>query len=244
MAEKPGCLIRVKPPMGGKADGRGRLAWKLALDFAMTALVVLEFAFDLTGSIIHEVIGLVLLLLFVLHSLLNLKWFAGILKGRYGLRRSFVCVINLLVLAVSLLLLGSGLLNASLLEILLHFKWSFSTREVHSLAGYWFLLAMAVHVGLHWNIVVAECRRWLGFRGVPRLGEKLVLRLLGMLCLIEGGRAALRQDLLARLLADYSFSYWDEDAVLRYFADFAAMIAGVVVLAHLFRTRLLPRAKG
>lgn len=220
---------------GGSGGG---LVWKLVLDSVMTLLVIAEFAYDVTGSIVHEVIGLVLLVLFVVHLLINRQWFMTFFKGRQNMRRAANSGINLLVLGVALTLLGSGLLNASLIEMLAHFRWSFSTRGVHSLAGYWFLLAMAVHLGMHWGVVLGECRRRLGMVGRAHGIEVLVLRVAAVLCVMGGGTAAVHQELWSRLLADYSFGYWDGGAVLHDFADFAAMVAGMAVLAHYLKGRL------
>lgn len=230
-----------KAPAGGSAAGSGRLLAKLALDLVMTLLIILEYAYDFTGGIIHEAIGISLLSLFIVHAVVNRKWFTALFKGQYGIKRSVNSGVDLLVLMLALVLLGSGLLNASLLEMLLKFKWSFSTRGVHSVAGYWFLLLMAFHLGMHWTVVLSECRRRLGLAGNPKRLEVSVLRVGAVLILVYGGFAAVRQDIYSRLLAEYSFSYWDDSAVVLYFMDFFALLGAITVLAHYFRACLWRR---
>jgi len=228
-------------PPGGAAAASGRLLAKLALDLVMTLLIILEYAYDFTGGIVHEVIGISLLSLFVVHAVINRKWFMAFFKGKYGVKRAVNTVVNLLVLGVALVLLCSGLLNASLIEMLFHFKWGFSTRSVHSVAGYWFLLFMAFHLGMHWTMVLSECRRRLGRIGNPKWGEVFVLRVAAAAILIYGGFAAVRQDILSRMLADYSFSYWDDSAVVSYFIDFISLLGAMTVLAHSLRACLWNR---
>jgi len=231
----------VKALAGNSPAGNRRLLGKLALDLVMTLLVVMEYAYDFTGGIVQEVIGFGLLFLFVVHAVINRKWFMAFFKGKYGLKRAVNTFVNLLVLGVALVLLCSGLLNASLIEMLLHFKWAFSTRSVHSVAGYWFLLLMAFHLGMHWTVILSESRRRLGGAGNPRWCEVFLLRIAAVSILIYGGFAAVRQDISSRLLADYSFSYWDDTAVVQYFIDFIALVGSVTVLAHYFRTCLWNR---
>ena len=63
--------------MGVKASA------KLAVDMAMTILLMLLMAFELVGRSAHEWLGMGLFVLFVLHHLLNRRWTASLLRGRY-----------------------------------------------------------------------------------------------------------------------------------------------------------------
>jgi hypothetical protein len=231
----------VQAPYGNSTAGSRRLLGKLALDLVMMLLIILEYAYDFTGGIVHEAIGISLLALFVVHAVINRKWFVVFFKGKYGLKRAVNTAVNLLVLGVALVLLCSGLLNASLIEMLLNFKWAFSTRGVHSVAGYWLLLLMAAHLGMHWTVILSECRRRLGWFGNPKWTEVFLLRIAALAILVYGGFAAVRQDILSRLLADYSFSYWDDSAVVSYFIDFIALVGAMTVLVHYFRACLWSR---
>lgn len=56
---------------------------KLAVDAAMTVLLLLLMAFELVGRAVHEWIGVGMFFLFVLHHLLNRGWTKRLFQGKY-----------------------------------------------------------------------------------------------------------------------------------------------------------------
>lgn len=83
---------------------------KMAVDLLMTALLFPLMAFHLTGRAAHEWIGAGMFLLFLLHSLLNRRWYAGLRRGRYTSLRVLQTAVNLLVLLSMLVQMASGVL--------------------------------------------------------------------------------------------------------------------------------------
>jgi hypothetical protein len=55
---------------------------KLVIDFAMTMLVLVEMAYRITGNTIHELVGVLSLVLFIIHNFLNRRWYMAIMKGK------------------------------------------------------------------------------------------------------------------------------------------------------------------
>ena len=83
---------------------------KLALDGLMLGLVLVGFAYKLTGSIVHELLGLGLFGLFLVHGGWNWAWFRSLFKGRYsGLRWVGLTVNTLLLLSLGVAMV-SGML--------------------------------------------------------------------------------------------------------------------------------------
>ena len=60
-----------------------KMVWKICVDIAMTAALLLLMAYELIGEAAHEWIGVSMLVLFVLHHILNGKWSGNLLKGKY-----------------------------------------------------------------------------------------------------------------------------------------------------------------
>lgn len=54
------------------------------LDILMTILMIVVMSYQATGNLFHEVAGVILLILFVVHNILNRKWYKNILKGKYS----------------------------------------------------------------------------------------------------------------------------------------------------------------
>ncbi len=60
---------------------------RLILDIAMSILLVLQMLYLLIGETYHEWAGILLILLFAVHNVLNWKWYKAIPKGKYGHKR-------------------------------------------------------------------------------------------------------------------------------------------------------------
>lgn len=56
---------------------------KPAADLGMTVLLVCQMGYLLLGEAVHEWLGILLFLLFLLHHLLNRGWHKNLLRGIY-----------------------------------------------------------------------------------------------------------------------------------------------------------------
>lgn len=85
------------------------MKWKIKLktgiDFLMTALLLCLMAYQITGQKFHEWFGAGMLLLFLAHNLLNIRWYGSLFKGKYKLPRIMQTIVNFGVL-ISMLCLG------------------------------------------------------------------------------------------------------------------------------------------
>lgn len=71
------------------------------VDAAMVLLLPVLMAYSLVGEALHEVVGTLMLVLFLLHHWLNRAWLKGLFRGRYTPRRVFQTAINLLLLTLT-----------------------------------------------------------------------------------------------------------------------------------------------
>ncbi|WP_153111026.1 DUF4405 domain-containing protein [Propionivibrio limicola] len=209
---------------------------KLAIDLIMTVLILLAFAYQLTGNTVHELIGFVVLGFFLVHNLaLNGRWYATLLNGKYNGRRIVSIAVNLLVLATTLTLVVSGLVNSRLIGGLLGVEGDFLPREIHTTSAYWFLVLMSIHLGMHWRLIMAEMRKRGGISASSRW-RTMLSRCAAALIAAYGVHASLERNLYAKLIAYFSFDYWNFDesvlSIVLYFAQYLAIIGVYVCLTH------------
>lgn len=65
----------------------------MAVDLAMTVILLLLMGYSRIGETAHEVLGVCMFTLFILHHILNRKWIGGIFKGKYSAYRIFQTVL-------------------------------------------------------------------------------------------------------------------------------------------------------
>ena len=81
-----------------------KLKLKPIIDILMTFALLLLMSYELLGSTAHEVVGVAMFVLFVVHHALNINWAKHLAKGRQTPIRIFQ---NILVLLVLISFVGS-----------------------------------------------------------------------------------------------------------------------------------------
>lgn len=138
---------------------------KLLLDGVMLLLLFVCMKYHLTGGFLHELLGMILLLGFVVHVVINLKYYKVILhkltkkkensstKGQVAKQRISM-VINIIlpicavVMLVSSIMISKDLFSFLQIEMGPHRVW----RTVHIIASVLLLICVLVHLLLHMNL--------------------------------------------------------------------------------------------
>lgn len=127
--------------------------WKLLLDVAMITVLSLMYNHHALGMTFHEVGGLILIGVFVIHILLNRKWVAGITKKLFqsgpAVRTKISYVINLL-LVISFLIVGiSGILISKVVFHLNISTGGINWKGLHIGAAALAMVLVGIHAGMH-----------------------------------------------------------------------------------------------
>lgn len=198
---------------------------KIGIDVVLTALLPLLMAYTLVGEVAHEWLGLAMLLLFIAHHILNIRWITGLFKGRYSARRILNTGVNLL-LAVDFVFLAvsSVMLSNHVFAFLPVFGGMEFARKAHMLAAYWGFVLMSVHAGLHLRMAVEMLKKALPEK---KFGSALkwASRIAVWLVSIYGIWAFIKRDIGVYLLYRSHFVFFDfDETVWRFLADYAAVM--------------------
>ena len=131
----------------------------MAVDGALTCVLIAVMSTALVTEAPHEFLGLALLALMVAHLVLNRRWFAALGKGRWSAPRVLQTAA---VAGVVLCALGQAvsalILSEHALAFLPEIPGSWWARKVHMLCSSWFFVLAFAHVGLQWRGMVARIR--------------------------------------------------------------------------------------
>ena len=123
---------------------------RIIIDISMTVMLPLLMAYSLIGELFHEITGSLLFILFIIHHILNRKWYGSIPKGKYSAKRIFQTILNALLLVFMILQPLSGILMSKhLYTFLPDFSVSALARSVHMLFAYWGYVLLCIHAGTH-----------------------------------------------------------------------------------------------
>lgn len=216
---------------------------KISVDAAMTLGMLFLMGYHLWGDTAHEWVGAGLFLLFVLHHILNWRWWTGLFRGRYTSVRILQATINLLTLAAMLGLMVSSVILSSKVFAFLQIRGHMAfARRLHMAASYWGFLLMTAHLGLHWGMLLGMVQK-AGKAKFPGRPASHWLTLLGVLVAAYGAAAMVKRDMATYLFLRAEFVFLDfSESKLLFYLDYLAIIGTFVFLAH-FAAKLLRKRK-
>ena len=136
-----------------------KMIGKIAVDLAMTVLLLLLMAKQLTGDVAHEWLGAGMFVLWIAHHALNFGWHRSLFRGKYMPVRAMQTVINLLLLADMLGTMVSAVILSRAVFAFLPISGGIAlARPMHIFCSFWSFVLMALHLGLHWKMVLGMVR--------------------------------------------------------------------------------------
>ena len=209
------------------------MAKKWITDLAMTVLLLLLMAYSLVGEVLHEWMGITMLVLFLLHHIWNRAWYKSIGRDRPSPYRAVQTALNFLLFAVVLGMLLSGLiLSQHILDFLPLQRGETIARTLHLPLAYWGFLLMSLHLGLHWSGIMNTVRRRLHIQDASR-NRVLLLRLLAAVLVGYGLYAFAHYRFSDYLLLRTHFIFFAPDqTATRFVVDHLAVMGLFACAAH------------
>jgi len=124
---------------------------KIIVDILLFILIIIEYSRLYINPTVHEIIGIGLIILIILHIYLNRNYFKSIKKGKYNFKRSFKLVINITFLIVFILTCIFGILSSQFLSI-----GSLTTIYLHKIFAYLSVLLLGLHLSTNINPLMAK----------------------------------------------------------------------------------------
>lgn len=211
---------------------KGKMKVKMGIDLLMTILLLLLMAYQVTGEALHEWIGAGMLVLFLLHNLLNIRWYGALAKGKYTLLRVVRTAVNFAVLAAMLIQAYSGIVLSRHAFAFLPISGGMATARVMHLAGsYWGFILMSVHLGMHWGQIIGMFRKLTG--GKMPAALSWCLRLLAAGLAVYGAVCFYQADIVSYLFLRVEFAFLDyEKSGALILMEYLAMMGLWVFLSY------------
>ena len=111
------------------------------------------------GVFRHGVWGCILFALFILHHILNLHWYSGLLKGKYDLSRIFFTGINLLLFMAMVVMGISSVMMSGDAFSFSPFYQTQTARMLHTTSTAWGFVLMLLHLGLHTHALLTKLQK-------------------------------------------------------------------------------------
>lgn len=220
---------------------------RYGVDLFMTVAMLFLMGYQFWGDVAHEWTGTLMVALFVVHQVLNRRWYSGLVKGSWSLYRLFLFITDGLVFLAMIGLMISGMLLSNHVFAFIDLPGSLGfSRLLHMASAYWGFVLMALHLGCHWHLMLSAGRRMLGKYFESQGSDGILLTLAGLVVALYGWFAFFSRDLPTYLFLQSHFVFLDflEPQLFFYF-DYVMMMGAFVfagyALSSLFRQRTVRR---
>lgn len=184
------------------------MAFRIVLDLFAIGLFMLGLAYWWLDNTVHELAGTALFSLLVLHVVFNRRWWRNVgrpAKASGGLTRKSV---NLALAMVMIVLLATSVIISRWVFSFLTFGPPTTARQIHIMAAYWALVAISIHFGMHWSMIIDVARRVTHGKFAVRY-PSIMAHAVAAAIAATGIWSSMKLGLLAKLLGIASLDYWD-----------------------------------
>jgi len=204
---------------------------KRTIDAAMTALLPVMMAYNLTGNTIHEVTGMALFALFILHHLLNRGWYGSVFAGKRNAPGLLHMTVTILLALAMIGMAVSAVMVSRVVFAFANLKGGLDARKLHVCMATWGFILMAIHLGFHGNMVTGILMK--PMKGGDSRLRKAVLRVAAAMISAYGVHASFTHEIGSKLTMYYGFSFWDPDRNKLFFlADLFAVMGLYACASH------------
>jgi hypothetical protein len=145
-------------------------------------------------------------------------------------------------LAMVIALATSGALLSRTVFAFMGFSGGMRIRLVHTSAAYWGLILIAVHVGMHWEMIMSAMQRMTKITEASRV-RTIALRVVTAFAIIYGVYASFDRGVGAKLFLGYFFDFWHSGRAAILFFTHNLAIMGVYVCATYYALKWISSVK-
>ena len=124
---------------------------RIIIDVMMYVFFIILMGHHITDNLIHEILGTGTIVLFIVHNILNFKFYKNLFNGKYTAKRVVLTLIDLLILLCMIGIIVSSIIISSDVFAFLNIHTTSFGLKLHMLSTSWGFVIMSLHLGLHLN---------------------------------------------------------------------------------------------
>lgn len=205
---------------------------KLVIDLIMTVSMLVAMAYPITGNMIHELVGVFLFVLFMVHNILNRRWYKTIFRGKYKVQQILSIAVNsLFLLTIAVALISAVPISRDIFSFI-PINNEMIVRQIHVLSAYWGFILMAIHIGISWGRIIHAARKMSGIITTSRV-RTIMFRFLAVLIVVYGVQISFERDMGSRLFIYDPFGYWGfDESALKFIIDYLSIMGIYICGTH------------
>lgn len=201
---------------------------KIIVDILMFILILLEFSRIYTGALIHEIMGIILLILVIIHLILNKNYIVNILKTKYKLNNVLMLVINALLICSFLLTIVFGILSSQETLTFLNIH-NLTIVKLHKIFGNISLIIVAMHLGINFNAMFGKITKL--------IKNNIVNYILGIIIIALGIYSSIKVDFIKHVIGEYGFSIKEGNIIIN-ILEYLSIVMMITIIINFIYKRI------
>ncbi len=211
---------------------------RIIIDIIMFILIIILMGYHITDNKIHEYIGITIFVLFIIHHIINYRYYKNLFKGKYNFGRVFSLVIDALLLIAMLGTMISSIMISSEVFAFLNITTTNIGRRLHLIATSWCFILMAIHIGMHLNVFVYKLKNKL-----KNSNFEYAIYLLLIIAIIYGIYSFIKHNLWEDLFLLVEFKFFDyEQSPIMFYLECLGIVIFIASLTY-FIIKLINKKK-
>lgn len=195
---------------------------KMLVDIAMAVVFIMLMCNQITGIFAHEILGISVIVLFIIHQILNINYYKNILKGKYNKLRIAYLIIDILLLIMMIVMILSATFISRYTLKFLNLSNDSLGRELHILSAYSIYMLIGLHIGLHYNSIVKLKKE-----------NKIVLNIfMCLFAIVFGIQGFIKKEFINKLTLKNLYPIYSEQNFLMILIDYIGILIMFVMVGY------------
>ncbi|MBR1396556.1 MAG: DUF4405 domain-containing protein [Selenomonadaceae bacterium] len=194
------------------------------LNIVLLILFLLIMSFHFIPKVLHEVLGLLVLPVIIVHCFWNWKAFKSSLRG--NLKKKLSAIIDIILLLCMVIIISTGICISNHLfngMIDIKFQRNIIIHQLHVSVPFLFMILAGIHLGLHWQGMWQRIKNIFKLN-TSKISYKIVTRLTVAMLIVIGIYGSFLDRVGDRLLMQHIFA---TDATQLPFAEFIFIMISI-----------------
>ncbi len=207
---------------------------KLIVDILMTVVFVLLMCVSQTGSYLHEIMGIMVIILFVIHQILNINFYKNIFKGKYGKIRIAFMVVDITLLIMMIVMMVSALMISQNILTFIQIGNDSLGRTLHIFSTYTIYMLCGVHLGLHYNMIIK----------LKNEKKMIVTGILLIFSILFGSYGFIKREFISKLTLQSVYPLYFEESLFVTLVDYIGILTMFTMIGYgIYQLCILKRKK-
>lgn len=194
----------------------------------MFILFILLMGYHIISDQYHEILGVCLFILFIIHHILNYRWYQTLFKGKYTFTRMLFIIVNFMLFFAILGIIVSGVLMSAYVFEFLNIPTTNFGRMLHLFSTVWGFVLMGIHLGLHLNMMFGR-----SLKKLKNSSFEYLVYLVILLIILFGVYAFIKNRYYSDMALLTDFKFFDyEQSSLGFYLEQLAIIFGLSFITY------------